>query len=232
MSNQYTNFYYDPIHLGYGASSWRTLYGDVVISTGKLRLLNAAILHYADILHGDAYFSMNVSAPGVGADRKFGFLQYNKNAYIYFKILNSVFSAETSDGVTAYSVPITWNSAWTNTDTEFRIKWEAGAVTFFVGGALVATIGYSTLLDIPVSVVPGDALSLYVQDNSGDTMLLSYISVKGIQSYLMNGGDITSVTAPIIYESEKINITEDITMNIPININKTDNITVTEAVTM
>lgn len=230
MSNQYYSFYYDPIHLGYGASSWRTLYGDVSVGGGKLKLFNAAILHYADILRGDAYFSLNIPAPAGGADRKFGFIQYNKNAYAYFKISDSVFSANTSDGVTAYSVTIPWQTAWSSTNTVFRIKWETGAVTFFAGGALVATIGYSTLLDVPVSVVPNDPMSLYMQDDTGDTCLLNYIEVKGIQSYLMNAGDVTSTGVPLVFEASKINITENITINIPININKTDNVTVTDTV--
>lgn len=225
MSNQYFNFYYDPIQQGYDNSNWRTLYGAVVVGGGRLRLNNAAILHYADILRGDASFSLNLAAPIVGIDRKFGFLQYNKNAYAYFKILNDVITCETSNGTITNSLTIDWQLAWTNTDTEFRVQWEAGRATFYVGGISQAVIN-----DISVT---GDPMSLYIYDNSDDTFLLNYVNVKTIQSYIMNDGDNGTGFQALVDLPDKISITESITtFGGDLDLSLSDTLTITENVIM
>jgi len=202
MANQYYNFYYDPVRQGYDSSSWRTLYGDPIVSGTRLDLQNAAILHYADILRADTTFGLNIPAPASGDDRKVGLIQYNKNAYIYFKISNDVLTAETSNGTTTNSSVITWQSAWTSTNTEFRIKWEAGTATFYVNGNIQAVIQ-----DVSI---PGDPLSLYLANSSPNGWFLDYIDVKSIQSYLMSEGNDDSIFGPIVSEFDRITVSENV----------------------
>lgn len=229
MANQYFNFSYDPAKQGFDSSTWRTVYGDVAVVGGALELIKAAIIHYADILRGDAVFSINIAAPIVGDHSSFGFTQYSKGVHAYFNIHDTVLTAESSDGVTTSSVVIPWETAWTDTDTEFRIKWEAGLVTYFVGGVRKAEIGAYAPNDIPQSVVPNDPMSLYVASDGADLFLLNYIIVKSIQSYLMSEGNADSSFERIVKESDKLTISEAITMSInnP-GINVSDSITISE----
>lgn len=212
MSNQYYSFYYDAVSQGFDPLAWRALYGTPVISGTRLSVSSSTIIHLADLLRGDYVFNINISAPAVGDDRQIGLVQYNKNAYIYFNILDTVLTAETSDGTTAYSTPITWNSSWSSTNTEFRINWEAGMANFYIGGQLLATISYSTLLDVPVSVVPGSSLSFYLSDyGSASPILLNYIDAKGIQGYVLNTSNSSVVIGDQIEELDRISISEGIT---------------------
>jgi hypothetical protein len=230
MSNQFYNLNYSPTAQGFDAGTWRTLYGDVAVVSNQLQLTKAAIIHYGDILRGDAVFNINIAAPFASGDSKFGFIQYSKNEYAYFKISGPVLTAETSDGVTAYSVPITWESQWTDTNTEFRIKWESGSVRFYVGGQLLVTIGESSLLNVPVSVVPNDPMSLFIASDSTDLFLLNYITVVGIQSYLMSEGNDNSVFEPFVKESDRISISESVTVAhaAAADVNIVDSINITE----
>jgi len=213
MSNQFYNFNYSPIAEGFDSSTWRKLFGDVAVVNGKLQFTKAAIIHYGDILRGDAIFNINIAAPFAEGDTKFGFIQYSKNTYAYFKISGPVLTVETSDGTTSKSIVIPWESSWTDTDTSFRINWEAGIVTFYIGGQWMASISYTETDDIPVSVVPTDPMSLYISSDSTDLFLLNYITVKGIQSFLMSEGNDDSIFEPFVTESDRISISESNTMS-------------------
>jgi hypothetical protein len=141
MSNKFFNFYFDPVLQGYDTSAWRTLLGVPTIVSSQLQITpTAKIIHYANILRCDAVFSVTIPAPTSGDNRRFGLVQYSKNEYIYFKITDTVLTAECSNGVTSSATAITWQTAWTNTATEFRIKWEAGAAKFYVAGNLETTL--------------------------------------------------------------------------------------------
>lgn len=231
MANQFYNLNYSPIAQGFDAGTWRTLYGDVAVVSNQLQLTKAAIIHYGDILRGDAVFNINIAAPFADGDSKFGFIQYSKNAYAYFKIAGTTLTAETSDGITSYSEVITWEDAWTDIDTEFRIKWESGAVRFYIGGQLLVTIGESSLLNVPVSVVPNDPMSLFISSDSTDLFLLNYIKVTAIQSYLMSTGNDNSVFEPFVRESDRISISEAITMGMAadMSISKVDLLSITDS---
>ena len=173
MANQYFNFYYDPVRQGYDTTTWTTLSGVPAIAANQLNLLNAGVIHFADLLRGEALFDVTFHAPTAGDDTKFGFFEPNKNAYLYFKIAGNVLTAEASDGTNTKSVVIAWDSSWTNASTDFKIKWEAGRAIFTVNGQ------YKTVIeDISVS---GDPMSLYA--NSNTTILhINYITVKSVQS--------------------------------------------------
>ena len=239
MSNQYFNFYYDPVRQGYDPVSWRSLTGTPLIAGNQLSFNNATAVHLADILRGDASFSLNLAAPANGDQKQFGFMLFSKNEYLTFNIFDSVFSANSSDGTTSYSIPITWQSAWTNTNTEFRIQWEAGLASFYVGGVLQAVISTTYTLDIPVSAIPGDPMSLYVSDfsSSANHILVNYIDVKSIQSYILSTSAGSGASFPVLVDkSDKVTISENITMLVPtIFFNNGvvfDTLTTSESITM
>lgn len=230
MSNQYFNFYYSPTRQGFDSSSWRALIGAPISSGGRLLLTGASMIHYGDILRGDATFNVNIAAPGPGLSKKFGFYQPNKNAYAYFYINGASLTAETSDGVNTTSVSITWQSAWTNTNTDFRVKWEAGMATFYVGGIQQAITSNISVTGFP--------MSLYVANESQDTLILNYIDVQSIQSYMMSEANEDAVFAEkYVYIASGITITEAVTMFYTIqNINGltgvSDGLTLSESVTI
>lgn len=231
MANQYFNISYDPAKQGFSADTWRKMYGDVAISAGQLELNKASILHYGDILRGDAVFSINIGAPVAGDNSRFGFTQFNKGAYLIFQISDGVLTAECSNGtISASSAVIPWNSSWTDTDTEFRIKWEAGMATFSIGGQFKVVFNDTYTLGVPTILVPGSPMSLYVASDSPDLMLLDYIIVKGIQSYVVSTGNSNSSFEVIVKESDKMAISDVITaINVSTaEVSKVDNLSVSD----
>jgi hypothetical protein len=233
MENQFYNFNYDPSKEGFDSATWRNVYGDFSVVNGKLQFTQGSIIHYGDILRGDATFNINIATLSDG-DTTFGFTQYSKGTHAFFKINGLILSAETSDGVTTKSIVIPWNNSWTDTDTEFRIKWEAGLVTFFIGGQFMASIGYSAPLNIVESIVPNDPMSLFITSDSIDLFILNYITVVGIQSFLMSEGNNNSIFEPFIKETSRVHISDVVIIDslvlTPININNL--VTITEVITV
>jgi hypothetical protein len=184
MSNQFYTFAYDPVRQGYDSNTWNTILGVPVVINNQLTFKAAGAQHFADILRGDAIFNISISAPAAGDDIQVGFMGQNGASYAYFNIVDDVLTAETSDGVTTKTVTIPWSTAWSNTNTEFGIKWETGLVTFSIGGQYQAKIGETSTLDVPTSTVPGDPMSLYIYSNSTNPLSLKYIDIKSIQSLI------------------------------------------------
>jgi len=231
MANQFINFTYDPAQEGFDLDSWRLAYGDADIVGGQLQLTKAAIIHYGDILRGDAVFSINIAKPVLGDNSRFGFIQYNKNAYLLFQIVDGVLTAECSNGTTsASSAAIDWNDDWTDTDIEFRIKWEAGTATFFIDKQFKAVFNDTYTLGVPVKLIPGSPMSLYAATDAPDLMLIDYIEVKGIQGFVMSQGNADSSFEMIVKESDKLNIAEAIVMAMAAEeeVNKVDSISISE----
>lgn len=235
MANQYYNISYDPAKQGYSTDTWRTMYGDVSIVSGQLQLNKASILHYGDILRGDAYISINIGAPVAGDNSKFGLTQYSKGAYTYFQISDGVLTAEVSNGINSRSSAIIpWLASWTDTDTEFRIKWEAGMVSFFIDGQIKAIFDDSSSVDaLATAVIPGCPMSIYIASDSPDLMLVDYIIVKSIQSYVISTGNSNSSFEVVVKESDKLNISDVPVMKmVDMAINKADILNITEASTV
>lgn len=209
MANQYFNFYYSPTRQGFDSSTWQTLFGNPNVSNNDLVLKNSSIVHYGDILRGDARFNLNMSAPAAFKSRKFGFLQPNKNAYAYFSVDGAVLTANCSNGSTTTSTVIDWQSAWTNTDIEFRVKWEAGMVSFYIG-----TVGTAVLQAvISDASVSGSPMSLYVENATSDNLNINYIDVLSIQSLVTVVGNEDSVfVQKNVLSNEGINITESVSV--------------------
>jgi len=227
MSNQYFNFYYDPIRQGYDTSTWKTIFGDAPVAGANKLLIapQSSFIHYGDILRGDASINLNLPAPASGDDKKFGFAQLGKDAYIYFQIVNGAFTAETSNGTTTNSVTIEWQTAWSDADISYRIKWEAGRAIFYVN-----EIEQAVIADASVS---GDPLSIYVNNNSEVTMLFNHVNVKGIQSYMFSSGNEDSAFAPVVYEADRVSISESVTIYITrFDVSVFDSLSMTEDITV
>lgn len=56
-----SNFYYDPQRQGFNLNLWKQLSGTTTVVSNKLRVSNAAIIHYADILRG--FFNLVANVP-------------------------------------------------------------------------------------------------------------------------------------------------------------------------
>lgn len=203
MANQYINFLYDPSKQGYSNTEWHTIIGDVAVSGGQLILSKAEAIHYGDVLRGDFHFVVTLETPVLDDNIKIGLIQYNKNEYAYFKIDQGVLSAEVSNGTDTVSHVIPWVADWSGVKTDFRIKWEAGMVTFYIGGQFKYT--HSGI------EVPNDVMSLYLASDSINTFLLDYIVAKGVQSFIMSTGNSNSSFEIMAYESDRMHITENIT---------------------
>lgn len=185
MSNQYFSFYYDPVRQGYDTNTWNTITGVPVVVAGQLKLDNAGIIHFADLLRGEAVFSLNFTEPQAGDDVKVGFIENNKGEYAYFKIADDVLTAEISNGTNSKTSVIPWVADWTSVNTEFKIKWEAGLVTFSIGDQFKVCLDDTSGTDAIAELsVPGDPMSLYAHCDSTSPLFINYIDVKGVQSML------------------------------------------------
>lgn len=225
MTNRYTNFYYDPQREGFDASVWRTINGEPTVGANQLRLSLATVVHYSDLWRGDITMNLNLPVPASGSRKKFGLIQLNKDAYLYFDITNTTFSAKTSNGTTTNSTTITWESDWSSTNTDFRIKWEAGTAKFFVAGVQKVAISDAT--------IPGDPLSFYINNGNTDTITLKYLQAKGIQTFFLHEALEDSSTEPLVFESDSLTISEAVTMasatTMAANVN--DALSITESLT-
>lgn len=174
MSNQFYNFYYDPVRQGYDSNTWSTISGAPSVVSNKLTLLNASIIHFSDILRGDATFNINIATPVAGDDVSFGFYDVNQLAGIGFRITDDELFADSFSGSELTSVAIDWASDWNNTNTSFQVRWEAGRVDFLINGIVRANISDDS--------VSGNPLNLYISTDSADSLKVNYINVKGVQS--------------------------------------------------
>ena len=184
MANQYFNFYYDPTRQGYDTNTWTTIAGAPVVIANQLSLTNAECIHFADLLPGDATFSVNMAEPAAGFDTEFGFYgSPQQQSFLVFRVVDDVLTAEISNGTQTSSTVIDWDTAWNNTPTEFRIKWEAGMATFFIGGVQKVCVTDVEAIDKGDDIIiPNSPLSLDLYTDGGETLLVNYIIVKTIQS--------------------------------------------------
>jgi len=182
MSNQYFNFAYDPVRQGYDSNTWNTILGVPVVINNQLSLEKAEIIHYADLLRGDAIFNISMSAPAVGDDVKIGFSEEISGSISYFRVIDDVLEAVVSNGTTLKTQVIDWDTTWSNTNIEFRVWWEAGSVKFYIEGQLMANFGEISTLDVPIITIPNVPMSLYLYNDSADPLSVKYITVKGVQS--------------------------------------------------
>ena len=174
MSNQFYNFYYDPVRQGYDLNTWSTITGAPVVVSNVLSFLSASAIHSADILHGDATFSINVATPVAGDDVQFGFYDANQVSGVGFRITDDELYADSFIGSNITSTLIAWDTNWNLANTEFRVKWEAGRAVYYIGGTERVVISDSS--------VPGSPLNIYIESGSAAALSINYINVKGVQN--------------------------------------------------
>lgn len=213
-----TSFYYDPVRSGYDTNSWRTLSGAPSVSGSGRIVVDAgtgiagSAIHYADFLKGDISFNINIpTTPAAGDSRLFGVSAPNTSAYIRFSI-DDALTFQTSDGTTTTeSSAVTWDNNLTGSNTEFRIRWEAGTAKFYINGALQYTVSDAS--------VPSGPLSLYLFDNSASAMTIGDIYVRGTQSYVTHlaTSDTSSSTSGVgtISRFDNVTVTENFAFLIP-----------------
>lgn len=182
MSLYAKNFFYSPVRQGYDASSWKTLSGAPAIASTRLVVNsggNADIIHYTDFMGGEITFNLNMPAPGANTGRFIGLSNGNVPASkIGFDIATNMVCTTTNGVTSTSSATILWDSAWTTTNTEFKIKRESGIVKFYVAGTLVYQVANTTL--------PTGPMALYLLDTSTAGMTVGTISVKGAEGLVVN----------------------------------------------
>lgn len=179
MSNQYFNFSYDPVRQGYDSDTWSTVLGVPVVANHKLVLANSEIIHKSDLLRGEFTFGITAPAPALTHDMKIGLAQNNAESFMGFIILNDTIRAEVNLNAQLDDFqPLTWDDSWTDTNTEFRIKWEAGKVDFFINGQFKWTNSSD--------LVTNDPMNLYIFNDTAAAVPLyvNYINVEGVQSMI------------------------------------------------
>lgn len=178
MSNEYYNFYYDPVRQGYDSDTWSSTLGVPVISNNYLILNQAYAVHFADLLRCEVVFSVNIETPVNGMIKEFGLVSYNKNSYIKFNLTDDQLTVQTSPdgGNTENLETVVWNADWSSSDIEFKIKWEAGKATFYINNEYKWSFSNA--------FVPNDPLSVFVSSEDAiNDLKIKYIDVTGIQSY-------------------------------------------------
>lgn len=226
MPENQTSFYYDPLRQGYDANQWRTLLGAPVAGgVGRLETNHGAFVGYGDILKGEVTININVpDAPGGNDSRVFGLYQPLRGAFAVFTISDE-FRASVSDGTTTTtSDALTWNnSLWSGNNVDFKIRWEAGLVKFYVSGTCVYTCSGTN--------IPAGPLSLYFFDDSGSAMTIGNIDVRGAQGYVMHlkTTDTTTFGGAIVM-SQLVTVTDVPNIVIPVLLvpNVVDAATVTD----
>jgi len=203
----YFSFYYDFARQGLDADVWRTLYGNPVLGGSILVLSESSIISYADIVKGDFVFNIKIpTTPTIGVNKSFGLQAINQGAFIQFGILDDDLLLEASDGFGNYeSISVPWQTTWTNTQTNWRIKWEAGMASFYVNGVKQGTIS-----DISIPYGP---LSTFVTNQDGDSLSFSWVRGIGIQYYNLNTPVGGASTGTIINQDDLLSLSESITMS-------------------
>lgn len=205
-----TTFAYDPSRQGYDTNLWKPLIGAPTIMGNRLSVRNAAMVHYADVVKGDFNFNLNIpDAPGGDDGRIIGLYQPASLAFAVFTI-GSIFSGDVAniDGQTQTTGSIPWNTLWQGNNINFRIRWEAGTVKFFVANTQVGCI-----TDV---AVPSGPLSLYLADFSANGMTIGAINATGVQSYVLNAKSADSnVYMDNILVAQAVTVTENVNIVIP-----------------
>jgi hypothetical protein len=180
------NFYYDPQKQDYDASVWQTITGTPAVSANQLVLNTAAIISQADFQSGE--ITMNITcplAPVAGQDKRFGLAQLNYGAYVGFRMTDDKFYYESVGGSESFTATeITWDSAWTNAETSFKIVWNNFNVEIFIGTNKIATLNTGFTPNIP--------LGIYLKNADGDDLKLKYVQIKNADVFVpMNNIDAT-----------------------------------------
>ena len=178
MSQDFSNFYYDPSRQGFDTNLWKVVSGAPAVVAPNLVINNAAIIYYGDLFRCDMTLNLNIpTVPIAGASRFFGLSQINKGCYMAFVIDGAVFKAVVFDANgNTNSTVITFEPTWANDFVDYKITWDGAFASFYVDGTLKARFD-----DISV---PNFPLSPYIANANVDAMKLNNMQIMSAQTYI------------------------------------------------
>lgn len=178
-------YVYDAIIKQYDSTFWKTTTGTPAMSGNVLRFTSAASVSYLLHIFADVEFNLNIpTAPTAGDARHWGLRNpaTDGEGAVYFKIAGTAFTAEVVDSTgNTKSVTLTWSAGYTATATEYRIRWEADHIIFYINGTIVATIG---TFEMPKNSIPENPLALRVVNGNADNMDMAYVAVRRAASII------------------------------------------------
>jgi len=179
MTNETYNFCYDPQRQAV-SSIFTVLSGSTSISVGQLILNTASILGLPDLMKGTIAFEVTIPvAPVAGQAKQLGLAQYSRGAFLGFQINGADFTIEANDGSgNTLSTPITWDTAWTATTTEFKIKWGVDGATFFINGVRVGSFSADKLAIVKRAMTP------YIVNMNADDLGVTFVEFISFQNLL------------------------------------------------
>ena len=186
VDEQYS-FLYDPYLYGYADGDfWKAFKGTPEYISGKIRFRSATASTLGTYMFGNFNFKFTIpAAPTTGDSRIWGFYSRsnpNRNA-AYFFIQGSSFYTRTygDDTATAEQNTIAWDSEWTNTPTEFEIRWRISTVEFWIGNGTdkVRVANHNA----PATVPKQKLVPIYVSNGGSDLMDLSYLEVTNVRKF-------------------------------------------------
>jgi hypothetical protein len=166
-------FLYDVKTSGYDTNIWNTISGTPTVATGKLKLNTAEINSFAAFTKCSVEFLMTIpTAPTSGDSRSWGLKVYNygNKGRIEFNITDTNFTAKVYDdsGTLIDSIPITWDSNWTNIEARFRITFSERNVFFSINDVIVARFQEVDVTENP--------LALHIINSVADDLLFAAVS--------------------------------------------------------
>jgi hypothetical protein len=174
---QNNNVTFDPQIVGFDTSFWKTLSGsDPSISSNKVRINNREIVSYSFYAQQGSYeYTLNVPTVPTASDvRSWGLKcpSLDNRGRIEFDVTDTVFSAKVFDdtGNALLNSPIAWSSAWTATDTRFRIDVTEFGIDFFVNEIKLSSLESSNLPTLPVS--------LHIKNGLADNLDFTVLAIR------------------------------------------------------
>ena len=159
---------YDPIIKGADTTFWAAITGILSVASNKLRFNADRHASYLQHLYGDYIFRANIPTnPAASDDRIIGLRipAAPTVGSVYFEWdSDAVFSAKSYDNFgNLKKTTIAWDSDWSGSEVDYRIRWEKDRIQFHVNGVIKAThddrIG-TTPLPIDIKNVNADNLDI------------------------------------------------------------------------
>lgn len=144
----------------------------------------ASAIQYGDVLKGDFRIKAVIpTIPAAGHARKFGLFSAHSGSGLYFEVTGTTFQAVIKDGNAnqTATAPITFETVWAGEPLEFKIRWEANLVHFYIDGTRKATLSMTSAIDLAST-----PLSIYISNSNADVMLVGNIEAQGLQAYTTN----------------------------------------------
>lgn len=193
-------FVFDPPTFGFDTMYWSKISGtNPTVSGGDLLVNATEIASYPAYLSGDFEFTMNVPAvPTSGDVRAWGLKipGLGNRGRIEFDITGAVFSLKvyTNAGVALLNQTITWDAAWTATDTVFRIMWQPFGIRFMIGTVTVAKLGIGG--NVINSTNPSLPMAIHINNANADNLKISDIVAQNV-AHASDGVGAPSITVNI-----------------------------------